>query len=268
MKKRLFVLAMACFIFGFGSAVFAEDQGTYEVYGNIDYSIAKYLPNCAGGATQDFNGTFSGYKANSEGYIPVDGNVYAKNSSNVLEDGTIVESNYTEMDFISNGSFKEINLDLDFKSEIGSVSEKIFSEDKFAKAEHVGGVKFEYNVDITDSTDLCISADGDGYTVALRSKDRKYLQTETSSVVDFDSVAMPCIAPILPEITNLGTAEVQIQSPSGDDFVNTSGLALYNTGAVVRGTALANTYNSGIMKNEDQTSISAFIGAKISREVK
>ena len=245
-----------------------QEQGIYEVCGNLNYSIAKYLPCDSGRATQDFSGSFYGNEPDSEGYIPVDGNVYADGSESTLPDGTVIKSNYTAMDFVSNGSFKEINLDLDFETEIGSTSEIILSENSFTKASHAGGVDFDYNTDVTDLTHLCISADGDGYTVALRSEDGKYLQSEASSIIDFNSVATPCIAPIVPEIINSGTTEVQIQSPSCDDFVNTSGLALYNTGAGVRGTALANTYNSGIMKNGDQTSISAFIGAKISREVK
>ncbi|MCK4539689.1 hypothetical protein KAU09_00870 [Candidatus Parcubacteria bacterium] len=267
MKKGLFVIAMICFIFGFGiTAVFACDEvnETYEVYGNINYSIAKYLPDCNGKAIQIFDGTFSGDKHNSEGYLPADGNVYAKDSCDVLDDGTVLKSSYTAMDFVSNGSFKEVNFNLDFESEIGSISEMILSEESFAKGTHTGEVKFDYNTDVVDLSNLCISADGDGYTVALRSEDGKYLGAETSSIINFDSVATPCIAP---EITNLGTAKVQKQSLSGDDYVNTSGLALYNTGAGVRGTALTDTYNSGIIKTGHQTSISAFIGAKISRKV-
>ena len=268
MKKGLFILIMAiCFVFGFGiTAIFAcdevENQETYEVYGNIDYSIAKYLPDCNGRAIQTFDGTFSGYKANSEGYLPVDGNVYAKDSYETLDDGTVIKSNYTATDFASNSSFEEVSLDLNFETEIGSISEIILSENNFAKGTHSGKVKFNYNADITEQTDICLSAGGEGYTVALRSEDGKYLSSETSSITDFSSTTS-CI---IPEIVNSGTTEVQIKEISCDDYANTRGLVSYETGAGVRATAYSDVFNSGLIKTNHQTSFSGFVRGRLSRE--
>lgn len=250
------------FVFDFRLAGFAEDQGTYNVYGDIYYSITEYLPDCSGGATQDFSGTFSGYKANSEGYMPVDGSVYAKNSSDVLDDGTVIKSNYTATDFASNSSLEEISLDLNFETEIGSISEIILSENNFAKGTHSGKIKFNYNADITEQADICLSAGGEGYTVALRSEDGKYLSSETSSIIDFSSTTS-CI---IPEIVNSGTTEVQIKEISCDDYANTTGLVSYETGAGVRATAYTDVFNSDIIKTDHQTSFSGFVRGRLSRE--
>lgn len=256
MKKGLFIAIVMCFIFGFGiTAVFTCDET--GIYGEIEYSIGEYLPGGNGGATQDFSGCYSGNGADSSGSLSADGSVYADDSSETLDDGTLVKSNYTESIFDIGGSVKNTGADINFETEIGSTSE-ITSGNNSTTASHKGKLTIDYEVDSSNSANFAFSGNANGYTAVWQSEDGSYLGAETSSIFKLDS-SESGINPV-----NTGSVNVHTEAIDGNNYCKASGNAEYVTGANVQGTAYSDSF-SHVYSDKHRTYVSTFVSSKTSQ---